>query len=119
MSGQGKVVCVTGASGYIASWLVKLLLERGYTVKATVRDPSQFSSRLQNFSFLNPLAFNPNFLPSLLFQYCSSIIFGFLQVGEPLFVGLKLNRWLFDGSLSCFKSLIYDSKLTFSTQTLV
>ncbi|XP_031273711.1 cinnamoyl-CoA reductase 1-like [Pistacia vera] len=39
MSGEGKVVCVTGASGYIASWLVKLLLEHGYTVKATVRDP--------------------------------------------------------------------------------
>ncbi|KAG6762361.1 hypothetical protein POTOM_032856 [Populus tomentosa] len=39
MSGEGKVVCVTGGSGYIASWLVKLLLLRGYTVKATVRDP--------------------------------------------------------------------------------
>ncbi|XVE90417.1 hypothetical protein DITRI_Ditri20bG0076300 [Diplodiscus trichospermus] len=40
MSATGKVVCVTGASGYIASWLVKFLLQRGYTVKATVRDPS-------------------------------------------------------------------------------
>lgn len=40
MSGEGKVVCVTGASGFIASWLVKLLLQRGYTVKATVRDPN-------------------------------------------------------------------------------
>nr|TKR91590.1 putative cinnamoyl-CoA reductase family protein [Populus alba] len=40
MSGEGKVVCVTGGSGYIASWLVKLLLHRGYTVKATVRDPN-------------------------------------------------------------------------------
>ncbi|KFK43249.1 hypothetical protein AALP_AA1G099200 [Arabis alpina] len=39
MNGGGKVVCVTGASGYIASWIVKLLLLRGYTVKATVRDP--------------------------------------------------------------------------------
>ncbi|XP_068658409.1 phenylacetaldehyde reductase-like [Aristolochia californica] len=38
MGEVGKVVCVTGASGYIASWLVKLLLKRGYTVKATVRD---------------------------------------------------------------------------------
>ncbi|GAY36939.1 hypothetical protein CUMW_025520, partial [Citrus unshiu] len=38
MSGEGKVVCVTGASGFIASWLVKLLLQRSYTVKATVRD---------------------------------------------------------------------------------
>ncbi|MQK22079.1 NAD-dependent epimerase/dehydratase family protein, partial [Escherichia coli] len=32
------MVCVTGASGYIASWIVKFLLHRGYTVKATVRD---------------------------------------------------------------------------------
>ncbi|GMP41528.1 hypothetical protein CsSME_00011602 [Camellia sinensis var. sinensis] len=38
--GVGKVVCVTGASGYIASWLVKLLLLRGYTVKASVRNPN-------------------------------------------------------------------------------
>ncbi|PWA37178.1 bifunctional polymyxin resistance protein, ArnA [Artemisia annua] len=37
MSCEGKVVCVTGASGFIASWLVKLLLARGYTVPATVR----------------------------------------------------------------------------------
>ncbi|KAL0371098.1 UNVERIFIED_CONTAM: Cinnamoyl-CoA reductase 1 [Sesamum angustifolium] len=35
-----KTVCVTGASGYIASWLVKFLLQRGYTVKASVRDPN-------------------------------------------------------------------------------
>ncbi|XP_073129257.1 phenylacetaldehyde reductase-like [Henckelia pumila] len=40
MSGAAKVVCVTGASGYIASWLVKLLLQRGYTVKATVTNLS-------------------------------------------------------------------------------
>ncbi|XP_054799886.1 phenylacetaldehyde reductase-like [Prosopis cineraria] len=39
-SGKGKVVCVTGASGFIASWLVKLLLLRGYSVRATVRDPN-------------------------------------------------------------------------------
>ncbi|KAL2328797.1 hypothetical protein Fmac_022224 [Flemingia macrophylla] len=39
-SNAGKVVCVTGASGYIASWIVKFLLQRGYTVKATVRDPN-------------------------------------------------------------------------------
>ncbi|CAO1939285.1 unnamed protein product [Urochloa humidicola] len=33
-------VCVTGGGGFIASWLVKLLLSRGYAVHATVRDPS-------------------------------------------------------------------------------
>ncbi len=37
-------VLVTGASGYIASWIVKYLLEDGRTVHATVRDPSKKSS---------------------------------------------------------------------------
>ncbi|CAK9867222.1 unnamed protein product [Sphagnum jensenii] len=37
----GKTVCVTGASGFIASWLVKLLLERGYTVRGTIRNPEK------------------------------------------------------------------------------
>jgi nucleoside-diphosphate-sugar epimerase len=32
-------VCVTGGGGFIGSWLVKLLLSRGYAVHATVRDP--------------------------------------------------------------------------------
>ncbi|KAL8491341.1 hypothetical protein ACS0TY_023100 [Phlomoides rotata] len=32
-------VCVTGASGFIGSWLVMKLLQRGYTVRATFRDP--------------------------------------------------------------------------------
>ncbi|XP_043691620.1 phenylacetaldehyde reductase-like [Telopea speciosissima] len=40
MAGTGKTVCVTGASGYIASWLVKYLLAKGYTVKASVRNPN-------------------------------------------------------------------------------
>ncbi|XP_072997449.1 cinnamoyl-CoA reductase CAD2 [Typha latifolia] len=33
-----RSVCVTGGSGFIGSWLVSLLLERGYTVHATVKD---------------------------------------------------------------------------------
>ncbi|XP_024018637.1 cinnamoyl-CoA reductase 1 isoform X1 [Morus notabilis] len=37
--GYGQIVCITGAGGFIASWIVKLLLERGYTVKGTVRNP--------------------------------------------------------------------------------
>jgi len=30
-------VLVTGANGYIAMWLVRILLEQGYTVRGTVR----------------------------------------------------------------------------------
>lgn len=37
-------IAVTGASGYIASWIVKELLEQGRTVHATVRDPGKASS---------------------------------------------------------------------------
>ena len=37
-------VCVTGAGGFVASWLVKLLLSTGrYAVRGTVRDPSMSS----------------------------------------------------------------------------
>lgn len=33
-------VLVTGATGYVAGWIVKELLDRGFTVHAAVRDPS-------------------------------------------------------------------------------
>jgi dihydroflavonol-4-reductase len=33
----GVAVCVTGATGFVASWLVKQLLEKGVTVRGTVR----------------------------------------------------------------------------------
>ncbi|KAL5199967.1 hypothetical protein ABZP36_021170 [Zizania latifolia] len=42
--GRGQTVCVTGAGGYVGSWIVKLLLERGYTVRGTVRNPASSSS---------------------------------------------------------------------------
>ncbi|GER32020.1 NAD(P)-binding Rossmann-fold superfamily protein [Striga asiatica] len=35
----GSTVCVTGAGGYVASWLIKLLLSHGYNVHGTVRNP--------------------------------------------------------------------------------
>ncbi|KAK3130852.1 hypothetical protein QOZ80_6BG0498800 [Eleusine coracana subsp. coracana] len=42
MEAAGKSVCVTGAGGFIASWLVKLLLSRGhYAVRGTVRNPAK------------------------------------------------------------------------------
>ncbi|KAL6591821.1 hypothetical protein ACP70R_049684 [Stipagrostis hirtigluma subsp. patula] len=35
-----QMVCVTGAGGFIGSWVVKELLLRGYVVRGTVRDPA-------------------------------------------------------------------------------
>ena len=33
----GSKVLVSGANGYIATWIVRTLLERGFTVRGTVR----------------------------------------------------------------------------------
>ncbi|KAG9407331.1 hypothetical protein AC1031_002059 [Aphanomyces cochlioides] len=40
MPSAPQVVCVTGGSGFLGSYCVKLLLERGYRVHTTVRDPA-------------------------------------------------------------------------------
>ncbi|CAN0908138.1 Cinnamoyl-CoA reductase 1 [Linum grandiflorum] len=45
IAGHGQTVCVTGAGGFIGSWIVKLLLERGYTVRGTVRNPEDPKNR--------------------------------------------------------------------------
>ncbi len=47
-----KPVLVTGATGYIAGWLVKRLLEDGITVHAAVRDPQ----REDKIAHLNDIA---------------------------------------------------------------
>lgn len=38
MAASREKVCVTGGSGFIGSWLVRLLLHRGYAVNATVKN---------------------------------------------------------------------------------
>ncbi|NEQ99666.1 MAG: NAD-dependent epimerase/dehydratase family protein [Cyanothece sp. SIO2G6] len=45
-------VMVTGATGYVAGWIVKRLLDQGFTVHAAVRDPSN-TEKLQ---YLNAIA---------------------------------------------------------------
>ncbi|CAK9178276.1 unnamed protein product [Ilex paraguariensis] len=43
-------VCVTGAGGFVGSWMVKLLLSKDYTVHGTVRDPGD-----EKYNHLNKL----------------------------------------------------------------
>ena len=38
MTSKKYTVLVTGANGYLASWIVKKLIIEGHTVHATVRD---------------------------------------------------------------------------------
>ncbi|RLM64382.1 anthocyanidin reductase-like [Panicum miliaceum] len=52
-----KTACVTGGNGYIASALIKMLLEKGYAVKTTVRNPDDMTknSHLKDLQALGPL----------------------------------------------------------------
>ncbi|CAN1330977.1 Cinnamoyl-CoA reductase 1 [Linum perenne] len=40
MSTTKHAVCVTGAGGFLGSWVVRLLLSKEYSVHGTVRDPT-------------------------------------------------------------------------------
>ena len=48
---KSSPILVTGASGFIAGWIVKFLLEDGFTVHATVRDPAR-SDKVAHLSAL-------------------------------------------------------------------
>ncbi|GJN26345.1 hypothetical protein PR202_gb14270 [Eleusine coracana subsp. coracana] len=52
-----KTACVTGGNGYIAAALIKVLLEKGYAVKTTVRNPDDRAknSHLKVLQALGPL----------------------------------------------------------------
>ncbi|KAF9561492.1 D-lactaldehyde dehydrogenase [Agrocybe pediades] len=49
---EGDKVLVSGANGYIAMWTVRLLLERGYAVRGTVRDESKVEYMKKYFDSL-------------------------------------------------------------------
>ena len=51
---KNKPVMVTGATGYVAGWIVKKLLDEGFTVHAPVRNPGN----IESLKYLNAIASN-------------------------------------------------------------
>ncbi|CAN4118586.1 unnamed protein product [Withania somnifera] len=76
------IVCVTGGTGYVASWLTMRLLQSGYSVNTTINknlDPASFLKKLPNASQkLKIFSTNPekheSFYPA--FEGCNSVIIG-------------------------------------------
>ncbi|KAL5214190.1 hypothetical protein ABZP36_003342 [Zizania latifolia] len=54
---ERKTACVTGGNGYIASALIKMLLEKGYAVNTTVRNPdnTEKNCHFKGMQALGPL----------------------------------------------------------------
>uniref|UniRef100_A0A0D9W9Y0 3-beta hydroxysteroid dehydrogenase/isomerase domain-containing protein n=1 Tax=Leersia perrieri TaxID=77586 RepID=A0A0D9W9Y0_9ORYZ len=54
---ERKTACVTGGNGFIASALIKMLLEKGYAVNTTVRNPDDMkkNSHFKDLEALGPL----------------------------------------------------------------
>ena len=91
---KSQPVMVTGATGYLASWIVKKLLEEGISVNATVRDPADsqrvahlaalaevWPGRLRLFKadLLDPGSFEPPMMGCELVLHTASPFF----VGQP------------------------------------
>ena len=49
---KGSKVLVSGANGYIAMWIVRTLLERGFTVRGTVRTEDKGKFLIKYFKSL-------------------------------------------------------------------
>lgn len=64
---KSKPVMVTGATGYVAGWLVKRLLEEGLTVHAAVRNPD----KKEKLAHLDKLA---DVLPGKIFYFKSDLL---------------------------------------------
>ena len=73
---MSKTILITGATGYIGAWTVKMALEKGYTVHATVRnlkDTNKYQF-LQNGSSYILNSFGPGACHRLLTNVLSKIL---------------------------------------------
>ncbi|KAF8406749.1 hypothetical protein HHK36_008841 [Tetracentron sinense] len=96
-------VCVTGAGGYLASWLVKVLLSSGYMVHGTVRDPgdeknahlNKFENALENLQLFKADLLDYNGICAAIagcsgvFHVASPVPPGSVELIEPAVTGTR------------------------------
>ncbi|KAK7394901.1 hypothetical protein VNO78_15442 [Psophocarpus tetragonolobus] len=113
--GKGRV-CVTGGTGFIASWIIKRLLEEGYTVNTTVRyDPEQ----KRDVSFLTNLPgastklklFNADLSNPESFNEAIEGCIGVLHTATPIDLGMNeaeeiVTKRSIDGALGILKACV-------------
>ena len=56
---KGGKILVSGANGYIGMWVVRTLLERGYSVRGTVRTEEKGKFMVEYFKSLGYEKFEP------------------------------------------------------------
>jgi nucleoside-diphosphate-sugar epimerase len=123
-----KPACVTGANGFIASWLVKKLVEEGVTVHATVRDIKDVTKtdHLKKISKKGPgkvVLFESNLLIENSFSKAMtncSIVF---HTASPFIVDVKklknAKKDLFDPAVEGTKNVVNSVNKTKSIKRLV
>ena len=121
-----KPILVTGGSGYIASWVIKYLLEEGHTVHTTVRDKSKKDKYIHLEEIANnskgklvvfeaDLMKKDSFLESM--QDCELVI----HMASPFFVvGIKdAQRDLVDPAKEGTANVLYSVNATPSVKRVV
>ncbi|CAM6047044.1 unnamed protein product [Sphagnum compactum] len=126
----GKTVCVTGAGGFVGSWIVKTLLDHGYTVLGTVRnlENSKYllelpgaSDRLKSFvtNLMEPGSFD-NVVEGCdgVFHTASPVLLKDITDPQAEVIGLAVNGTL-NVLASCAKAQTKKVVLTSSISAII
>lgn len=114
MAGEKEKVCVTGAGGFVASWVVNLLLSKDYVVHGTVRQPG--ASKYAHLNKLEKASENLKLFKADLLDYDSLRLAvegcsGVFHVASPAVLSVtdpdqELLEPAFKGTLNVLKACV-------------
>ncbi|KAK9103586.1 hypothetical protein Sjap_020840 [Stephania japonica] len=116
MEGEKGTVCVTGGAGYLASWLIMRLLQRGYSVHATFRSDPKFKEDISHVVSLPEASGKLKFFEADLgnpesFDAAINGCVGVFNVAHPIDLEDKIDidkitKTSVDGTLGILKSCL-------------